>query len=229
MKVTVEDGTFASFVARPAVARASGGSVVVLHESSGLNDDIRSKCEAVAACGFLAIAPNLFWREELGIDTLAKPERENRSGTDHSVAFDHDRGVNDIAAVVRAVRETTNASARIGVMGFGLGGLLAYLAAARLPIDAAVVFYGPRIERHLAEVIRISIPLMMHVGSEDALVTPAALVAIEHALSHNANAQILRYPASGHAFARQAGAHYNAEAADLALNRTTAFLKLHLA
>lgn len=224
MKVTVEDGTFASFVARPAMPRVSGGAVVVLHESCGLNADIRTKCEALATCGFLAIAPDLFWRDELGSDKPVKLDRENGSGPVHATPFDHDLGLQDIAAVVRAVRDSEITSGKIGVMGFGLGGFLAYLTAARLPIDAAVVYYGPRIEQFLAEAIKISVPLLMHVGEDDSLIPPSVVAAIVGTFGHKSNIQILRYPASRHAFARENGVHFNGEAAELAQNRTAEFL-----
>jgi carboxymethylenebutenolidase len=228
MKVTVEDGTFANFVSRPVANRASGAAVVLLHEVDGVDGDVRLVCKELADHGFLAIAPNLSWREESTIDVFSSNDLDSRCRTELYSGYHLDRRIRDVAAIIRKAREADGASEKVGVMGFGLGGLLAYLAAARLPIDAAAIFYGIRIEEMLDEANKVAIPMLVHLGDEDEAIPPDAQVEINNAFATRGNVRVLSYKGSAHGFATRAGPDFDAEAASLALDRTMTFFQSHL-
>jgi carboxymethylenebutenolidase len=127
------------------------------------------------------------------------------------------------------VRTLPEASGKVGVIGFCLGGLLAYLTAARQPVDAAVAYYGGNTDQHLDEAGGVHRPLLMHLGEQDEFISAAAQRAIVDALAGNPSVEIHRYPGCSHAFARRGGLHYDAAAAALANARTLAFFRRHLA
>jgi carboxymethylenebutenolidase len=228
MKVTVDDGTFASFVARPSARLANGASIIVLHEIFGVNNDIRATCDELADQGFVAIAPDLFWRESPGLDLNAWSESEWQRGLGIYASYDPDRGIRDVAALVRAARALDGASGKVGVMGFCLGGLMTYLAAARLPIDAAAAYYGGGTEKYLGEANKIAVPLLMHLGEADEFISPRVQDSIKAALAGKPNVEIFSYPGCSHAFARHTGTHYDAAAASWANDRTYHFFRQNL-
>src|ERR1700761_7990414 len=131
--IQTEGGEFSAYVARP--ARTPAPAVVVLHEVFGVNDDIRQTCRELADAGFIAIAPELFWRQERGVDLNTWSADEWKKGLALYTAYDRDTGVRDVIATARSARQIEGGSGKVGVMGFCLGGLLTYLTAARHELD----------------------------------------------------------------------------------------------
>jgi carboxymethylenebutenolidase len=226
INIQTEGGEFSAYVARP--ARTPAPAVVVLHEVFGVNDDIRQTCRELAVAGFIAIAPELFWRQERGVDLNTWSEPEWKKGFALYTAYDRDGGVRDVIATVRAARQIEGYSGKVGVIGFCLGGLMTFLTAARHELDAAVAYHGGDTESYLGEAHAISAPLLMHLAEEDEYISKDAQARIKAALAPLPNATVYSYPGQKHAFARHTGVHYNAEAAALANGRTVAFLADHL-
>jgi carboxymethylenebutenolidase len=226
INIQTEGGEFSAYVARPTETTAP--AVVVLHEVFGVNDDIRLTCDELASEGFIAIAPDLFWRQERGVDLSSWSDAEWRKGLALYGAYDRDVGVRDVIATVRAAGQLQGASGKVGVMGFCLGGLLTYLTAARHEIDAAVAYHGGDTERYLDEARGITAPLLMHLAEEDEFISKDAQARIKAALAEVPSATVYSYPGCNHAFARHTGLHYDAQAAALANGRTWAFLAKHL-
>jgi carboxymethylenebutenolidase len=225
MIITVPDGHFEAYVARPAAGTFPAPAIVVLQEIFGVNADIRATCNELAAQGFIAIAPDLFWRAAPGLDLNAWSESDWKQGLALYEAFDRDRGIRDIAATLAAARATPGASGKVGVMGFCLGGLMSYLTAARTPVDAAVSYYGGQTEQYLQEASAVAAPLLMHLGTEDEFISRSAQSRIMAAFQGRPEVTIHSYPNCSHAFARHTGIHYDAEAAALANARTSAFFR----
>lgn len=161
--VTVADGVFRAFVARPDAA-GPRPAVVVVQEIFGVNADLRETCRELASDGYVAVAPDLFWRDAPGLDLYALDEAEWRRGLALYETYDLHRGVEDIAAVVQAARTMMGTSGRVGVMGFCLGGLMTYLTAARAPVDAAAAYYGGGINLHLDEAAGLFAPMLLHLA-----------------------------------------------------------------
>jgi carboxymethylenebutenolidase len=227
LRITSPDGSFTAYHARP--ARNAGPVIVVLHEVFGVNADLRATCDELAAEGFIAICPELFWRREPHVDLSIRAPSDWEKGLALYKAFDLDAGVRDIEATVTAARKLPGASGRVGVMGFCLGGLLTFLAAARTRVDAAVAFHGGRTEEFLDETPAIEAPLQMHLAAEDEFIPKRAQREITTALASNAGCEVFSYPGCNHAFSRHDGMHFDADAARLSRTRTLEFFNRHIA
>ncbi|HVI54635.1 MAG TPA: dienelactone hydrolase family protein [Luteibacter sp.] len=225
--IKTDDGDFAAYVSYPEVAKAP--SVVVLHEVFGVNADIRQTCDALAAQGFIAVAPDLFWRQQPGVDLSVTSEAHWKAGLALYMAYDRDLGVADVLATIAAAGKLERATGKVAVMGYCLGGLMTFLTAARGTVDAAVAFHGGDTESYLGESDAITAPFLMHLAEEDEYIPKTAQAEITKSLAGKPNVTIYSYPGCNHAFSRHGGAHYDAAAAKTANERTWAFLKEHLA
>jgi carboxymethylenebutenolidase len=105
---------------------------------------------------------------------------------------------------------------------------MTYLLAARERIDAAVPFHGGETEKYLQEADRVSAPMQMHLGDQDEFIPSEAQAQIKRAFAGKPNVTIYTYPGCKHAFSRYSGTHYDAEAANLANQRTWKFFGEHL-
>jgi len=215
-------GDFGAFIARPAALPAP--AVVVLQEVFGVNADIREHCENLAGLGFIAVAPDLFWRQEAGVDLEVRSEADWQHGLRLYGAYDRDAGAEDIKDAVSAVASLPDCTGKVAVLGYCLGGLMTFLTAVRHHVDAAVVYHGGDTEKYLDEVGGLHAPMIMHLGEEDEFISKPAQAAIKAALAGKPDVTIYSYPGQCHAFSRIDGAHYDAGAATLANDRTHAFL-----
>ena len=225
--IKTDDGQFAAYVARPSNPKAP--AIVVIQEIFGVNAVMRGVCDELAAAGFLAVCPDLFWRIEPGIDITDQSEAEWKKAFELYNAFDVEAGVKDIAATIDHVRALPEVNGKVGAVGFCLGGLLAYLTATRTDADASVAYYGVGIEKHLVESEKQAHPLLMHIAEEDQFVPKEAQALILSKLKNHPQVQAYTYPGRDHAFAREGGEHYDAADAKLAGGRTLAFFNQHLA
>jgi carboxymethylenebutenolidase len=227
-RITIEgrDGAFGAYMARPKTLPAP--AVVVLQEIFGVNVDMRETCDELAAQGFIAVCPDLFWRQEPDLDLNHWSDAEWKKGLALYAAYDRDKGVRDIVDTAHAAGQLDGASGKVGVMGFCLGGLMTFLTAAREKIDAAVAYHGGETEKYLDEADKITAPMLMHLAEEDEFISKEAQTKIKAALSNKPNVEIYSYPGCKHAFARHTGTHYNAAAAAKANGRTWQFLHDHL-
>jgi carboxymethylenebutenolidase len=227
-KLVIESpsGTFDAYIARPAESPAP--VVIVVQELFGVNADVRATCDELAAQGFIAIAPDLFWRQEPGVELSVTSEADWQHGLRLYAAYDRDAGVKDIMETVRTAVELPESTGRVGLQGYCLGALMAFIAAARYEVDAAVAYHGGDTEKYLGEVGGLDAPLLMHLGEEDEFISKAAQAEIKAALAKKSNATVYSYPGQRHAFSRHNGLHYNAAAAALANRRTSEFLNQHL-
>jgi carboxymethylenebutenolidase len=227
-RITIEgrDGAFGAYIARPTGLPAP--VVVVLQELFGVNADIRKTCDELAELGFIAIAPDLFWRQEPGVDLDVTSEADWQHGLGLYGAYDRDAGVNDVKDAVKAVANLPDGTGKVAVLGYCLGALMTFLTAVRSDVDAAVAYHGADTEKYLDEVAALHAPLLMHLGEEDEFISKAAQAQIKTTLANKPNASVYSYPGQRHAFSRHNGAHYDAAAAALANARTHAFLNLQL-
>jgi len=219
--ITTKDGSFGAYVARPAKAQAP--AVVVIQEIFGVNQVMRDVTEGLAAQGYLAICPDLFWRIEPGIDISDKSPAEWKRAFELFNAFDVEAGVGDIAATIAHVRRDPGCNGKVGAVGYCLGGQLAFLTATRTDADASVSYYGVGLENRVAEAEKLTHPLLMHMAEEDQFVPKPAQAVILAALKDHPHVEVHTYPGCDHAFAREGGEHFNAEAARLANGRTLTF------
>ena len=222
-----DGGKFSAYLAKPAAGRGAG--LVVCQEIFGVNQVMRDLCDGFAAQGFFAICPDLFWRQQPGIQITDKTEAEWKRAFELFQGFDQDKGVEDLKATLAYVRFVPGCNSKAGAVGYCLGGKLAYSMATRTTSDASVGYYGVGIEGALDEAKNIKKPLMLHIAEKDAYCPPEAQAKIKAGLGGNRLVTIHTYPGADHAFARMGGQHYDKAAADLANSRTAEFLKKNLA
>jgi carboxymethylenebutenolidase len=224
--IKTPDGDFRAYVARPANPKAP--AVVVLQEIFGVNAVMRGITDDLAAQGYLAICPDLFWRLQPDIDITDQTPEEWKQALAYMNRFDQDKGVDDVRATIAAIRADAGSTGKVGSVGFCLGGRLAFLTATRTDIDAAVGYYGVGLENLVGEVSQIKKPLMLHIAGEDSFSSKPAQAAVEAGLKGNPHVTIHVYPGRDHAFARPGGEHWNAADAALAHQRTHDFFKKNI-
>lgn len=219
------DESFGAWLEEP--AGPPRGAIVVIQEIFGVNEGIRRKCRRWAELGYLALAPDLFWRLEPGVELDPDVPEEFKRALDLMGRFDQDRGVRDIEATMRAARERTEGG-KVGVVGYCLGGRLAFMAAARTDADASVGYYAVGLPGLLGEKNAIAKPLMLHIAGADHFVGPDQQQAMHEGLDDHPRVVLHDYPGEDHGFAAEMGQRRSDEAARLADARTEAFFARHL-
>ncbi len=210
---------FSAYVGVP--EQPNGNAVIVLQEIFGVTPAIRKVADRFAEAGYLAFAPDLFWRVEPGLSLTHSKEDMARAFSILG-SFSDDSAMQDIAATQAHIRGLPGFSGRIAAVGMCLGGKLAYLAAARLPLDSAIAFYGVGIEKHLEEASGIDCPLLMLFGGMDKYVSADARSQIADATDTRAELQI--YPEADHGFYTRGDAGTMADAHRKALGFLSATL-----
>lgn len=220
------DGDFTAYRATP--AGTPKAAIVVIQEIFGVNAGIRRKCDTLAEAGYLAIAPDLFWRLEPGIelDPDIKPEFDR--ALELMGQFDQDKGIADIEASIRAARSELGDGSKVGVVGYCLGGRLAFMTAARTDVDASVGYYGVGIDGLLGEKNAIAHPVLLHVPEEDHFVDKDAQAAMHAGLDDHPKVTIYDYAGEDHGFATEFGERRSDASAKLADERTAEFFAEHL-
>ena len=223
--INTPDGPFGGYLASPATA--GGAGIVVIQEIFGINKFVRAVADRYAAHGYFALAPDLFWRIEPGVQLDDHDPAEFQRGLDLMGKFNIDLGIKDIEAAIDRLRREEHCQ-RVGAVGYCLGGLLAYLTAARTDVDASAGYYGVNIQGKLDEAANIRKPLLLHIAGKDKFVPPEAQTKVNDGLKANPNVMIHVYPEMDHAFARIGGEHYDRANAELADGRTATFFRQHL-
>jgi carboxymethylenebutenolidase len=226
MTVSTPDGSFDAYVALPAQTPAPG--ILVIQEIFGVNQVMRDICDGLAAQGYVACCPDIFWRIEPGIDITDKTEAEWARAFELFGAFDVEKGVEDLKASLAALRDHDATNGKAGTVGYCLGGKMAFLMATRSDADCNVSYYGVGLDELLGEAENITKPTLLHIASEDQFVPKEAQQKIKAALSGHPQVTLHVYEGQDHAFARKGGAHYDAEAAKLANERSAACFKQNL-
>ena len=218
---TLDGGSsFAAYVARP--AGTPKAAIIVIQEIFGVNEGIRRKCDHWASLGYLAVAPDLFWMLEPGLELDPDVEPEFNKALGLFGQYNPDEGVKDIEATIHWIRREAGV-AKVGCVGYCLGGKLAYMTAARTDINASVGYYGVMIDQMLGEKHAIAHPLMLHIPTADHFVAPEAQAAMHAGLDDHPKVTLHDYEGLDHGFATETGLRRHEEAANLADSRTAAF------
>ena len=221
-----DGGEFDAYLSLP--VSGYGPGIVVLQEIFGVNAFVRSVADYYAAHGFVAIAPDLFWRQERNVELTDKGDDWNKAFQLYA-GLDEAKAVEDAAATMNFLRNHSACNGRVGAVGHCLGGNLAYLLSVRFKPDCAVGYYGVSVEKSLDEVTNLANPLMLHLAGQDKFCPPEAQQAICRAVESNPHVTVHTYPDRNHAFGRPGGEHYDKSDAELADLRSFEFLSRHLA
>jgi len=216
-------GEFDAFVYKPKSEEPTG-AVVVIQEIFGVNDALRATCEEIAAMGFIAIAPDLFWRQEPGVNLTDKSEEEWKKAFALMNGFDQDKGVDDLKVALEAARTLPGANGKVGTIGFCLGGRLAVMMATRSDADVNISYYGVGLDNLVPEFDNIEAPLMVHIAEKDEFASPEIIEKVLDGAEENEFIDAFVYPDVQHAFARVKGVHYDARAATIANGRSAEIL-----
>jgi carboxymethylenebutenolidase len=214
-------GEFRAYMAVPKSGKGPG--IVLAQEIFGVNGYIRDVADYYAEEGYVVLAPDLFWRKQPNVELGYTPEDWQKAYALYG-GFSQDKGVEDIDATLSALRKRPELDGKVSVLGFCLGGKLAYLTACRCDVDVAVGYYGVGIEKNIEEAKNIKGRLVLHIAEKDQFCPPAARDAIFAALSGKPNVELYLYEGADHAFARPQSEHYHKPSALIAHQRSvTAF------
>jgi carboxymethylenebutenolidase len=221
-----DGGQFEAYLALPPSGRGPG--IVLMQEIFGVNDVMRAVADRYAKLGFVVICPDLFWRQEPGVQLTDQTDEGWQRAFGFYKGLDESKAVDDAAAAMKVLREHPACTGKIGGVGFCLGGKLAYLLAVRYQPECSVGYYGVGIENALDEIGKLRTPLMLHVAGQDEYCPPEAQAKIHAALDSVGLATLHDYPQENHAFGRPGGAHFSAASAELARLRTLDFFVRNL-
>jgi carboxymethylenebutenolidase len=221
-----DGGSFSAYLATPSAGRGPG--LVVIQEIFGVNKVMRDLADGFARQGHVVLCPDLFWRQEPGIQITDQTDAEWQKAFSLYKGFDEAKGADDLKSTLAHLRQLPACTGKVGSVGYCLGGKLAYLMATRTDADANVGYYGVGIDGALDEAKAIKKPLMLHIAEKDQFCPPDAQAKIKAALTGNAHVTIHSYAGMDHAFARVGGQHYDKAAAELANGRTAEFFKKNL-
>ena len=225
-RVEVPTAGGASFRARLVRPEAPNGrGLVLLHTMFGINDMFRGFCREYADQGYSVLAPDLFWRFGETVDLDYSPENYQK-GHGYVERLQMELSLEDVAASIRYLRRFDPPSAKVGLVGYCMGGSVAVAAATDAMGDFAVSYYPLMVKERLADYSSIRTPTVIHIGSEDRYVPADLLGALQDACRGQPHVQVHVYPGAAHGFAnRRAASPYDEAAADLAWFRTVAALR----
>ena len=225
IRIEASDGSD-SFNGYLAVPRSgSGPGLVIAQEIFGVNHTMREVADYYAEEGYVALVPDLFWRQQPDVE-LGYSEADWQRAFGFYQGFDEAKGMQDMQCAIDALRALPEVSGgKVGVLGFCLGGKLAYLAACRTDADVSVGYYGVGIEAALDEADNIRRPLTLHIAERDKFCPPEARERIVQALQGRPGVALHVYPGVDHAFARTGGEHFHKPSALMAHERSIAALK----
>lgn len=215
---------FSAYLAKGGDAGAPG--IVILQEIFGINAFVRTAADRFAAAGYNAVAPDLFWRQQPGIELNPGSEEDRNRAMGLMQGLDEPTAIRDSLTAATYLRDNLGCQ-HVGAVGYCLGGKLAYLIAMQSEIEASVAYYGVAINSVLAQADTIRAPLLLHIAGDDQLCPPEAQQQIVSVLEPR-GVKIITHPGAGHGFARYNSPAYNATAADAADSATIAFLAAHL-
>jgi carboxymethylenebutenolidase len=226
IQVKLRDGTMGAYLALPDRTPAPG--IVAIMEIWGVNDTMRRHAQEFAAAGFCCLVPDLFWRQEPGVELSDANPDDARKAFDLYYEFDYDLGVRDMEDTLAALAAMPECTGKVGAVGYCLGGKLCYLLCCRSDIDCAVAYYGTYIEHNIREAKNLHRPFLLHMAMKDRWVQAEVNDLLERRLSPNPLVTIEKYPDADHAFARHGGKPYRKDDADRALALTVDFFRKHL-
>ncbi len=212
-----DGGTFKGYLTIP--ASGSGPGILLLQEIFGVNSSMREVADYYAEEGYVVLAPDLFWRLEPGIE-LGYSEADFNKAFGYYQRFDADQSIKDAADALKVLRARPECAAKVGALGFCLGGKLAYLTAARTDVDCAVSYYGVGIEADLGEAAQIKGPMVFHFAELDKFAPAEAREQVKVAFAKRPDVELYLYPGCDHAFAAPERASFNKPATLMAHSRS---------
>jgi carboxymethylenebutenolidase len=188
---------FDAYLSLPPTGRGPG--LVLIQEIFGVNEHIRAVADQYAADGYTVIAPDVFWRDGKHIEL-----NYDQAGFDKGLALlgklDVDQVAADLKAAVATIRRHAACTGTVGSVGFCMGGLLSFAAAAHAGVDTAVCYYGGGIHQHLHRAKSIKCPVLFHFAEKDGFIPSSAVEAVHKKMGSRKNVRIVVHPKVDHGF-----------------------------
>jgi carboxymethylenebutenolidase len=188
---------FDAYVSLPPTGRGPG--LVILQEIFGVNEHIRAVADQYAADGYCVIAPDIFWREGRKIELAYDPQGFER-GLGLLGNLNIDQTAIDLQATVTALKQQSACTGKVGSLGFCMGGLLSFIAAAEAGVDTAVCYYGGGIHQHLDRAKKIRCPVLFNFADQDAYIPQQAVQAVRKSLGGRKNVRVIVHAGVDHGF-----------------------------
>jgi carboxymethylenebutenolidase len=221
---THDGGRMPAFLALSGAGRGPG--LVLIQEIFGVTDYLKSRARDLANLGYVVLVPELYWRLGPGLATDETTEAGLQEAFGLFSRLDAAQAADDCAAALDYLRAMPEVGGRAGVMGFCLGGRLAYEVGVRANPDVVVSYYGAGIADRLEDAPKLRCPVIFHFGGADPYLPADQAQRIEAAFAGHANAEFHSQPGAGHAFDNfRAPIFYHQAAADAAWPQTEAFLR----
>ena len=226
IRVPLRDGEMGAYLALPEGRPA--GAIIAIMEIWGVNDTMRHHAHEFAEAGYVCLVPDLFWRQEPGVELSDRNPADAEKAFDLYYEFDYDLGVRDMEDTRAFLKIHPACNGKVGAVGYCLGGKLCYLLCCRTDIDCAVAYYGTYIEHSIREAKNLHRPLLLHMAMKDRWVQPEINALLERRLGANPLVEIHKFPEADHAFARKGGRPYREEDAQRALGLSLEFFGRNL-
>lgn len=217
---------FEGYLSLPPAGKGPG--LILIQEIWGVNEHIRAVADQYAISGYVVLAPDVFWRLSPKVD-LGYDQQGSQQAFAYYGQVDVPLAAEDIKDAVSTLRELPQVSGKVGVVGYCLGGHLAFRTAAISDVDAAVCYYGGGIDRCIELAEQVSAPIAFHYAEQDAHITAETRNIVKQGFANKSNATFYEYPNCDHGFnCWGRAAMYNQQAAALAQGRTLSFLAQNL-
>jgi carboxymethylenebutenolidase len=216
-----DGGRIPAYISLPAAKSAP--AVILIGTIFGVNDTLMAHADHFAANGYIAIAPDMFWRGDAGALDWTSPEHEVRAQA-RNKTYDAERGLADIASIINALTALPEYNGHYAVAGWCFGGRFAFLSAARFDPSAIISFHGSKIGSHLDEAANVTCPATLHSGDHDHVAPLEELLATREALRHNPRAEVTIYPGIGHNFTTPGRDTYDEAVANAAMTNALQLL-----
>ena len=219
--VTSDEGeTFNAYLALPPAG--SGPGILLIQEIFGFNHHIRTVAEQYALDGYVVLAPDVFWRQEPGVELGYEGEDLDKAMKLVNEA-DFPQVIADLARTAEALRQRSECE--VASVGYCMGGILSYLIAVEGSVDRAACFYPGNIGKHLDKADRVTVPIQFHFAGQDKHITDEDVAQTRQAFVQHPDASIHVYKGADHGFNCWARGSYQRQAAALSHGRVLEFLE----
>lgn len=217
---------YSGYMSLPPSGRGPG--LILIQEIWGVNAHIQTVADQYALAGYVVLAPDIFWLAVYRI-ALNYDDTGNQQAFELYKNLDFIDAAHHLSSAMDTLRALPFVDSKVGVVGFCMGGQLAYRISAFGHVDATVCYYGGGIERCLDLSNKITSPILFHYANQDEHISANAVDKVKEAFKHKTNAIFFDYPATQHGFNCWARPKmYQQKAASMALGRTLMFLSEHL-
>jgi carboxymethylenebutenolidase len=217
-----DGGQFSAYLSLPPTGKGPG--ILLIQEIFGVNQHIRDVADQYASDGFVVLAPDVFWRQEAGVD-IGYDDAGFKKGFALMQGMDFAKAVVDLCTAAEVLKGRPEVTGNVASLGYCMGGMLSYLVGTTPgTVDASICYYGGGIHTSLDRASQAKVPILMHFAEKDGFIPMEAVDQIKAAFEYNQGVEIHTYPNVDHGFNCWGRPMYQQKAATLARGRSLEFL-----